>query len=94
MKDHTMQEASPGKISEWNRPTEAKICDLRESLLMSLRRGLDLIRTSMALRGEILEVCCRLQETLSEVAETIADSRKHPICDKTGWDEESDRPIS
>ncbi len=87
-----MEDASLGEDFEKKQPTEADIRNLRESQLLSLRRSLELIRTNMVLREEVMEVCCQLQETLSHVAETVADGRNRPYCAGTVWVVGSDRP--
>jgi len=92
MKDYTKADASLGEDFEKKQPTDADISKLRESQLLPLRRGLELIRTNMVLREEVMEVCCQLQETLSHVAETVADGRNCPYCAGTLWDVGSDRP--
>ena len=74
------------------RSTESAICELWESLLLSQRRGLELLKTSIALQDEIKEVRCQLQETRSKVAETIAEGRDRFSGTGTPWGVGSHRP--
>jgi len=66
--------------------TDADICEVWESQLLSQRRSLELIRTNMILREEIMEVRCQLQETRSKAAETLAEGRDRSYCAGRVWD--------
>jgi hypothetical protein len=79
MKDYTKADASLGEDFEKKQPTDADISKLRESQLLPLRRGLELIRTNMVLREGVMEVCCQLQESLSHVPRPLPTAVIAPI---------------